>query len=265
MNTVLAIYRDARFSPNSVAKDKAIMDAVASLLEHAGYAVLRKEEHRLLPSDTADLVLTMGRLPSTTAILAELEKTGARVINAPSGLKACSRSNVDMLMRSHGVPCAPLTGKQGYWIKRGDEAAQHEGDVVFAADEAGKDAEVSAMMRRGVTDISVTAHVEGDLVKFYGVRRTGFFMTFYPSDDGDFKFGTERINGKAGHYAFDKSRLKAHADSLAALVGIDIYGGDCIVRTDGTYAIIDFNDWPSFSRCRTGAAKAIAALVFKQI
>ena len=51
------------------------------------------------------------------------------------------------------------------------------------------------------------------------------------------------------------------AERLAAVIGLDVYGGDCIVRSDGTFAIIDFNDWPSFSRCREEAAKAIALRV----
>ena len=51
-----------------------------------------------------------------------------------------------------------------------------------------------------------------------------------------------------------------NATRLAGLLGLEVYGGDCIVRQDGTFAIIDFNDWPSFSRCRNDAAKAIASL-----
>jgi len=48
---------------------------------------------------------------------------------------------------------------------------------------------------------------------------------------------------------------------LARAVGIKVYGGDCIVGEDGSFCIIDFNDWPSFSRCREDAATAIATLI----
>ena len=34
------------------------------------------------------------------------------------------------------------------------------------------------------------------------------------------------------------------------LLHTPVYGGDAIVKSNGTYVIIDFNDWPSFSRCR---------------
>ena len=60
---------------------------------------------------------------------------------------------------------------------------------------------------------------------------------------------------------FDEEDLQRKADLLAGAVGIDIYGGDCVVKANGTYCIIDFNDWPSFSRCREEAADAIVALV----
>lgn len=38
----------------------------------------------------------------------------------------------------------------------------------------------------------VQAHVPGDLVKFYAVKG-GFFKYFYPSDDGESKFGDENL------------------------------------------------------------------------
>jgi len=52
--------------------------------------------------------------------------------------------------------------------------------------------------------------------------------------------------------------LRQKAEKVAQTIGITAYGGDAIVRADGTFCIIDFNDWPSFSRCREDAAKAIA-------
>ena len=50
---------------------------------------------------------------------------------------------------------------------------------------------------------------------------------------------------------------------MARETGIVTYGGDAIVRADGSFCIIDFNDWPSFSRCRDEAADAIAAFVMR--
>ena len=40
-------------------------------------------------------------------------------------------------------------------------------------------------------------------------------------------------------------------------LGLEIWGGDAIVKGD-RFSIVDFNDWPSFSRVRNDAARAIA-------
>ncbi|MBQ4146368.1 MAG: hypothetical protein II593_00190, partial [Prevotella sp.] len=63
------------------------------------------------------------------------------------------------------------------------------------------------------------------------------------------------------HIPFDVESLRRDADIVAEAIGIQVYGGDCIVREDGSYVIIDFNDWPSFASCREDAASAIASLV----
>jgi hypothetical protein len=51
--------------------------------------------------------------------------------------------------------------------------------------------------------------------------------------------------------------MKKTVDCLATSIGVIVYGGDAIVRSDGSFVIIDFNDWPTFSPCREEAAKAI--------
>ena len=43
-----------------------------------------------------------------------------------------------------------------------------------------------------------------------------------------------------------------------------IYGGDCVISADGTLRIIDFNDWPSFARCREEAGGKIAECIYKR-
>ena len=279
MTHVLKVYRAERFSPNSVSRDRAILDAAGSRFASQGCTVEGVSEDRLDASHAADIYLSMARTPRALDILRQREAEGCTVVNRPDGVTACRRSNVDRLMRSHGLPAAPLSGTSvdrlmrshglpaaplsgtsGYWLKRGDEAAQGRDDVVFARNEAEKDEALRRFKARGVTDVVVTAHVKGDVVKFYGVQGTAFFKTFH-ADGGYSKFGDEALNGTAMHYAFNARRLQNDAGRLAELTGTDVYGGDCIVREDGTYAIIDFNDWPSFARCRNEAAVAIATRV----
>ena len=54
--------------------------------------------------------------------------------------------------------------------------------------------------------------------------------------------------------------MKKTVDRLATTIGVIVYGGDAIVRSDGSFVIIDFNDWPTFSPCREEAARKIATL-----
>ena len=255
------IQRAEQYSPNSVDKDLAILSAVAEKLQRRGCEVeLLAEEKFAQSSPQCALVLTMGRRPET---LAELKTVGCRVINAPEGVENCARTRLQTIMESVGTPMPPEEGPDGYWLKRGDAAAQGRGDVVYAKDRKQLAERIHEMEQRGIKDYTVSAHVVGDLVKFYGVRGTDFFRYYYPTDDGQTKFDDERRNGQAHHYAFDADDLQRNMMRLAEAVGIEVYGGDCIVREDGSYCVIDFNDWPSFSRCREDAADAIVEIVNK--
>ena len=155
----------------------------------------------------------------------------------------------------------PAKGDDGYWLKRGDGVAETCNDVVFAANEKEMLIQQQSMRQRGINKIYVCAHLKGDLLKFYGVEHAHFFSYFYPGDDGQWKFDDEKRNGVPQHYAFNIEQLKALAHRAAELTGIDVYGGDCIVDEKGQISLIDFNDWPSFSRCREEAAKAIAEML----
>ena len=253
---ILLIQRAERFSPNSVDKDRAILDAVGARLLVAGHEVEVVSEEQPFCTDGYDCIYSMGRLPET---LAELEDTNA--INSSKGIANCARCRLEEIMRKMGTPMAPQEGAHGYWIKRGDAAAQSKGDVQFAATKAELEQKKAEFARRGICKYTVSAHVPGDLIKFYGVAGTGFFRYYYPTDDGESKFGDEQRNGAAHHYPFEVNKLQQGAETLAETVGIKVYGGDCIVDEDGHYYLIDFNDWPSFSRCREEAATAIAELI----
>lgn len=264
MQNLLAIYRAERFSPNAAERDRAIMDEVCNRLESLYIINKVKEENILLKADNPaecskpDVIISMARDKQTLERLHEKETEGATVINRPAALLKASRSFIDDVMRTNGLPAAPQESNCGWWIKRGDESAQEKSDVVFAENDKERDERISDFHRRGISNLVVTAHVVGDLVKFYGVQGTTFFRTFYPTDGNYSKFGDEKHNGTALHTPFCIDKLNEDCNKLATLTGIDIYGGDAIVRPDGSYAIIDFNDWPSFSACREEAAEAIA-------
>ena len=259
---ILLIQRAEIFSPNSVEKDLAILEAVSAQLRMDGHQVQLVSEmhltHEVQKLTDYEAIFTMGRLPETLERL-----QGLPAINASEGLQNCARCRLESIMLQIGTPMPPREGQHGYWLKRGDAAAQSKSDVQFAVNRQELDEKIAAFQQRGITAYTVSAHVPGDLVKFYGVQATGFFRYYYPTDDGQSKFGDEQRNGTARHYTFDSEALQMDVETLAKAVGISVYGGDAIIREDGTYCVIDFNDWPSFSRCRKEAAAAIAALVKK--
>ena len=258
---ILALLRSPQFSPNSVEKDRAIMMAVADILRRVGHVVevVQEEAH---PQAAPDVVLTMGRLPAT---LKWLEGLSSWIVNTPQSVRLCSdRCRLTTVMRRLQMPLPPDRGNKGYWLKRGDASAQTAADVVYSATETELQAHIRTFEERGISQYVVQSHVEGDLVKFYGVRGTAFFRYFYPTDDGDMKFPAVERSGKSRHYSFSVDRLHHDAERLAQAIALDVYGGDCIVRSDGTYCLIDYNDWPSFSRCRDEAAEAIAGLLIER-
>lgn len=249
----IGIARAEQFSPNSVEKDRAILEAVVNRFR--GVTVSETELDKTISSDHR--FLNMGRLPETIAWLKQREDEGARVLNSAYGVEMCRRDRLDALMRQHHIAVPPPNRDGACWLKRADGAAQQEDDIVFCKDEAALEREKERFRERGIDSFIVQPHVKGDLVKFYGVEPTGFFRTFYPGDDGDWKFNHEAVNGKPHHYFYQKEHLRATAEMLSRLARVPIYGGDAIVTADGECYIIDFNDWPSFSRCREEAAEAI--------
>lgn len=168
---IIGITRAERFSPNSTDKDRAIMQAVIGLLRGK---MIAEEDFCGLPPDTCCTILSMARLPRTLQLLKQCEASGTTVINPARGVENCRRSVLDGIMRSAAIPMPPTTGKDGYWIKRGDAAAQSPSDVVFCENEAELELAEKRFTDSGITNYVVSAHVCGDLVKFYGVEGTGF-------------------------------------------------------------------------------------------
>ena len=273
----LLIQRAACYSPNSEEKDLAILQEVGSLLEDA--TIISEDDfvdcfstyNQSVSSESVDFVnvnsqiISMARSTKALECLGQLEQSGIQVLNSSAGVWACQRSNVDKVMRENHLPFPPDEGNDGYWVKRADASAQSKEDVCFCQDWTEVENVKSAFMQRGIINIVIQAHVKGDVVKFYGVEDTGFFRYYYSSDDTETKFGDEERNGKPQYYPFSSSNLQVDAEKLACLVQTPIYGGDAIVREDGSYVIIDFNDFPSFSRCREEAAKAIVGRMKQKV
>ena len=273
----LLIQRAACYSPNSEEKDLAILQEVgcffddAKIIGEGDFVENFSTYNQLILVESVGSVnvyyqiISMARSPKALDCLEQLEQRGIRVLNPSVGVRACQRSNVDKVMRENHLPLPPDKGDDGYWVKRADTAAQSKEDVCFCHDWAEVEKMRSTFVQRGITDIVAQAHVKGDVVKFYGVEGTDFFRYYYSGDDTETKFGDEERNGKPRYYSFSSSNLQADAEKLACLLQTPIYGGDAIVREDGCYVIIDFNDFPSFSKCRKEAAKAIVGRMKQKV
>lgn len=229
---ILMVQRDESFSPNAVEKDLAILQAVGEKLRERGASVSYVKEELLQDKrwklgDRVGVIFSMARSEKSLAVLQQAQAEGVMVVNDPRSIEICnSRRAIDGLMRSNRIPAAPYYERGKGWIK-----ADRGHDVRFAANE-----DEMLAFKQQVEDPLLTAHVEGTLVKFYGVADRFFSPQGYP-------------------------QVAEAASRLARLVGIQVYGGDAVLLSDGTFAIIDFNDWPSFSSCREEAAAAICRLI----
>lgn len=272
---ILGISRAPQFSPNSEGRDAAIFAALTSRLERKGYAVDIISEDLVTEVDLADydLVFSTARGRNVLSILSQAEQSGLPVINSATRLLQLSRGSLIHLLQQHDLPLphiqlCELTSSQivtpriayPFWVKRVDACAQQKGDVSFVNGEAEYQTVIKRFRESNIASYVIEQHIEGDLVKFYGVEGTAFFHVSYPTEsaNGFSKFGLEQANGQPSHFDFNGSALKQTADKAAQLTGMTVYGGDAIITSTGQFRIIDFNDWPSFSPCRREAAKAIA-------
>jgi hypothetical protein len=122
-------------------------------------------------------------------------------------------------------------------------------DVLFAKTATALADALDDFAARGIERAALQAHVEGVVVKFYGVADGRFFRCY-----------TQGAEIPAALPA-----LWEAASAGAAALGLDVFGGDLVVGSDGRPVIVDVNDWPSFARCRDEAADAIAGYVVDRL
>jgi hypothetical protein len=246
MIDALGVFRERRYSPGKVEDDAAILDRVAALLRQKGLAVLTVAGEELPGVAVSPrIVFAMCQGPEA---LARLEAFRCPVVNPPRAIRACYRTNLLRELEAAAIPQPrwrtagpqfPRDLGPGPWLKRGDVHAMEPGDVRRIFSEGQWRIAVEDFRRRGVSSAIVQEHRDGAVFKFYGVG-DGFFRAF------GLPPGREAA-------AADLARAGARA------LGLTVYGGDGVCGSDGSLALVDMNDWPSFSRCREEAAEAIIA------
>ena len=278
---IAGIMRAGAYSPNHIGNDAAIFNAAAEQLRKRGYVVnIYSEEQFKLNEIKENVILNMCREQSSITKLQQLEDQGKLVINSGYGIENCTRERMTRILLGNNIPypdslivdtneaIKPLLKKSGFqscWIKRGDFHAMHKEDVSYVRHAEEAQEVLQEYFYRGIKRAVINRHLVGDLIKFYGIHNSPFFFWFYPFDEGHSKYGLEAINGKSKGIDFDIERLKDICHDASEVLGVEIYGGDCIVSPEGDIRIIDFNDWPSFAPCRNEAAPFIAKAVLNYV
>jgi hypothetical protein len=196
--------------------------------------------------------------------LRALEASGVPHVNSPRAVHNTYRDRMIAVLDEANVPfipsrvvatnAAPEPGAMPVWVKRGDVHNTQEGDVVRAATAGAVEAALRGLARRGIARAVLQPHVEGDLIKFYGIGAGGgphheppWFRWFYHKDQT-----------LAGH-PLDQRLLARLVRRAAAALGLEVYGGDAIATATGELVLLDVNAWPSFALYRDEASAAIAS------
>jgi glutathione synthase/RimK-type ligase-like ATP-grasp enzyme len=264
---LVGIRRKTEFSPNHVENDLLIINGTAENLRAFGATVTMVDEDSLGGADVrGDVIFSMVQGPAGTRRLKEIVAVmGALAINTPQSVEQCYRINMVRKLPQGGIPfprsiivstndpeseLVKVERGARHWVKRGDVHAVHREDVVQVSDGTEARMILREFRKRGIGTAVLQEHIIGDTVKFYAVRETSFFHWYY-------------LNG-VFHTPFDEMALRSLAARSAGILGLYVFGGDAIIRPDGSITIIDINDWPSFAPVRDEAGRQIAQMIFRK-
>lgn len=273
MKRILGIFRSVCYSPGMTQRDEAILRTVAERLNSRGYEISLIHEEDFTPeTPMPDIVLHMTRSSQALDILEQWQKAGCRIINSADSIHHVERAALATLCITQGIPIPstwiistskPQTDKITFpcWIKRTGTCAQEPDDVCRANNKEEYIQHIARFQARSIEKVVVMQHLEGQCIKFYAVRDTGFFycLPAYDKWSGTITLPSSEQNESTNNAAIIKNDIIHPIEKDKRLPMI--YGGDAIISSDGTAYLIDLNDWPSFSACREEAADAISQLV----
>jgi len=144
--------------------------------------------------------------------------------------------------------------KKGAWIKRGDFHALADDDVQFCNDCDKLGDIFKSFQNKGVDTLILQEHIEGQIYKFYGVIDRYFSLRYMGHTTKD----RYNLETKENTLQVDPAVLENIAFECAAMMDLSFFGGDFIIKDDGSFYLVDMNDWPSFRTCRDEAALHMA-------
>jgi hypothetical protein len=259
------IFRESAHSPGRETDDTEILRLTGKHLEARGFRVVIQSPEDIagLPAERPRGVFMMCEQLAILAHLRQLAARGVPHVNTPQAVLNTYRDRMVALLDEAAVSFVPSrlvttagiedVGALPLWVKRADVHNTQDGDVTFAATAGAVHAALAGLAARGMRQAVLQPHVEGDLVKFYGIggdtRADGtpaWFRWFY-----------HKNQTLAGH-PLDPVVLGRAVRRAAAAMGLEVYGGDAIVTATGAIVLIDVNAWPSFALYRDEASAAIA-------
>lgn len=269
------IARHPRYSPNSEARDEALFRSLVMNFALQGVSVATFDEavfeNHPPQLEKSTLILSMARSEAALHALSAAAERGVIVLNSPRALQKTQRTDFQQLFAESGhaakhchtselTPELKVTLPFPLWWKRNNTATTSATDVQFVEHLTQLD---EILSEHANEDALLIEHIDGQLVKFYGVVGTNFFYAEPHTPKGFSKFGHEQHNHHKDLAVSSQMwkqtfhAMHTAATQVAQQSGFSIYGGDAILREDGTFVFIDFNDFPSFSACLPKASEAI--------
>jgi len=251
--------REPSHSGRAQSADRKILTLVSEALAERGAELEELDARRLRNSDIGDssIILSMARSIENLTRLGS-HREGVRIINEPMATMQTLRDRLypRLAETTLGLPATRLVDVRDdisdmnwpYWLKRKDYHHLLPNDVVRVDDEAGLAAARRHFVVQDHPFVFQQQHVIGQDVKAYCVySRAEDALTFFAT--------REQINDAANE------QLRQIAENVVKAVPLEVFGADFVLTDDGP-ALVDVNAWPSFRQCLTGAAEAIADMVW---
>jgi hypothetical protein len=279
--SLIGIYRETLHSPQRVFDDFEILRLTGEVLRSEGVEVefVRPEQIALAGAwwnrARPEIVFLMCEQERMLKRLGEWETHGSTLINSVGAIRNTYRNRMIPLLSASAVlfPRSELiatvtslwekqlksffrnAGMGPLWVKRGDVHNTQKGDVTLARSAEEVRALILAFQLRGVSQAALQEHIEGDLIKLYGIGRSGemWFKWFYHKE--------QRLK----RHPFSEQVLRDTFFCAARVLDLEVFGGDAVVAPDGSIYLIDINAWPSFALFRKEASEAIARHILSKI
>ncbi len=273
----IGIFREVLHSPHRERDDYEILRLTGQVLAKEGLEVETFEPEEFLKKwvtnshyfSSPALIFMMCEQQKILEKIRQLETAGIQVVNSTQSIYNTYRHHLIPLWKKDKIS-QPLTELVStallvkdfkaitypLWVKRGDVHNTAQGDVVLVQSADALDIALQGLSKRGIQQAALQKHIEGDLVKFYGIGispQLTWFQWFYHKGQ------------KLREIPFSEAELKKNVECAAKSIGVEVFGGDAVIGLDGKIDLIDMNAWPSFALFRAEASQKIASYLIEKM